>query len=224
MKRGHTAARVSPSSCRSFRPTIPARMHQKKPVIGPLEIAFANETQSGFVVDDHRCWGHEGLVRMLEKEPEFQITGLRSFSVAEVFRILPAKPAIVLLDVDSALKRAIDRAGARRSHFSVIAVVVTAGMSDAEAIQLVQPASPESCISTTPSASCATHSCRSRKAKSPSRTPTCSQQFHGDRNNAKAKTPMLTPRDKVVGSCVAGLSRTVKSLRTGYLRRSDQSA
>jgi two-component system nitrate/nitrite response regulator NarL len=90
------------------------------------------------VVDDHAMF-REGLVRMLEKEPEFSVTG-QAGSAAEALRLLDqANPAVVLLDVDLGSERAIDFAlGARAAGYKGNILAVTAGMSDPEAIQLVQ--------------------------------------------------------------------------------------
>jgi two-component system nitrate/nitrite response regulator NarL len=90
------------------------------------------------VIDDHTMF-REGLVRMLEKEPGFSVVG-QAGSAAEALRVLAAAdPAIVLLDVDLGAERAIDFVlGARTAGFKGHILAVTAGMSDAEAIQLVQ--------------------------------------------------------------------------------------
>lgn len=90
------------------------------------------------VVDDHAMF-REGLVRMLEKELAFNVVG-QAGSAAEALRLLPeANPAVILLDVDLGAERAIDFVlGARKARFAGNILAVTAGMSDAEAIQLVQ--------------------------------------------------------------------------------------
>jgi two-component system nitrate/nitrite response regulator NarL len=159
------------------------------------------------VVDDHAMF-REGLVRMLEKESEFQITGQAS-SAAEALRILPeAKPAIVLLDVDLGAERAIDFVlGARRAHFEGHIVAVTAGMSDAEAIQLVQAGvtgivHKHHSIGILRSAILQV----SKGEVSIENTYLAAVLRSMDRTR-KPKTPMLTPRDKaVVGSVLQGLT------------------
>ena len=90
------------------------------------------------VVDDHTMF-REGLVRMLEKEPGFRVVG-QAGSATEALRLLGHdNPGVVLLDVDLGAERAIDFVlGARRARFEGNVLAVTAGMSDAEAIQLVQ--------------------------------------------------------------------------------------
>jgi two-component system nitrate/nitrite response regulator NarL len=159
------------------------------------------------VVDDHAMF-REGLVRMLEKEPEFQITGQAS-SAAEALRILPeAKPAIVLLDVDLGAERAIDFVlGARRAHFEGHVVAVTAGMSDAEAIQLVQ-AGVTGIVHKHHSIGILRNALLqvSKGEVSIENTYLAAVLRSMDRTR-KTKTPMLTPRDKaVVGSVLQGLT------------------
>ncbi len=159
------------------------------------------------VVDDHAMF-REGLVRMLEKESEFQITGQAS-SAAEALRILPeAKPAIVLLDVDLGAERAIDFVlGARRAHFEGHIVAVTAGMSDAEAIQLVQ-AGVTGIVHKHHSIGILRNAILqvSKGEVSIENTYLAAVLRSMDRTR-KAKTPMLTPRDKaVVGSVLQGLT------------------
>lgn len=90
------------------------------------------------VVDDHAMF-REGLVRMLDKEPEFSVVG-QAGSAADALKLLAStNPAVVLLDVDLGAERAIDFVlGARAAGHEGNILAVTAGMSDAEAIQLVQ--------------------------------------------------------------------------------------
>lgn len=159
------------------------------------------------VVDDHAMF-REGLVRMLEKESEFQITGQAS-SAAEALRVLPeSKPAIVLLDVDLGAERAIDFVlGARRAHFEGHIVAVTAGMSDAEAIQLVQ-AGVTGIVHKHHSIGILRNAILqvSKGEVSIENTYLAAVLRSMDRTR-KPKTPMLTPRDKaVVGSVLQGLT------------------
>ena len=90
------------------------------------------------VVDDHAMF-REGLARMLEKEPEFVVAGQAGSAAEALAMVKQANPAVVLLDVDLGSERAIDFAlGARAAGFDGKILAVTAGMSDPEAIQLVQ--------------------------------------------------------------------------------------
>jgi two-component system nitrate/nitrite response regulator NarL len=89
------------------------------------------------VVDDHEMF-REGLIRMLEKESGFRVTG-QAGSASEALGILKeTTPTLVLLDVDLGSERAIDFVhGARRARFEGRVLIVTGGISDAEAVQLV---------------------------------------------------------------------------------------
>ena len=90
------------------------------------------------LIDDHAMF-REGVARMLEREPDF-IVAAQASSAAEGLAALPAaQPTLVLLDVDLGADRAIDfmreaKAGGYEGHV----LVLTAGMSDQEAVQLVQ--------------------------------------------------------------------------------------
>ena len=96
------------------------------------------QTTSLLLVDDHAMF-REGLVRMLEKEPDIKIAG-QCASAREALAALPASDAnMVLLDVDLGADRAIDFVlGARKQGFEGRILVVTAGLSDQEAVQLIQ--------------------------------------------------------------------------------------
>ena len=90
------------------------------------------------LVDDHAMF-REGLVRMLEKEADLKVVG-QCASAREALAMLPASGAdMVLLDVDLGSERALDFVlGARTKGFQGQILVVTAGMSDQEALQLMQ--------------------------------------------------------------------------------------
>jgi two-component system, NarL family, nitrate/nitrite response regulator NarL len=90
------------------------------------------------LVDDHVMF-REGLARMLDKEPDFAIAG-QAGSATEGLAVLNSSGArVVLLDVDLGTERALDFVrAARAGGFSGQILVVTAGMSDQEAVQLVQ--------------------------------------------------------------------------------------
>jgi two-component system, NarL family, nitrate/nitrite response regulator NarL len=90
------------------------------------------------LVDDHVMF-REGLARMLDKEPDFAVAGQVS-SATEGLSILASTGAgVVLLDVDLGAERALDFVkGARAGGFEGKVLIVTAGISDQEAVQLVQ--------------------------------------------------------------------------------------
>jgi two-component system nitrate/nitrite response regulator NarL len=90
------------------------------------------------LVDDHAMF-REGLARMLERETDFRVAG-QVASAAEALSMLATSGAdMVLLDVDLGAERAVDFiAGARRAGYNGRILVVTAGTSDQEAINLIQ--------------------------------------------------------------------------------------
>jgi two-component system nitrate/nitrite response regulator NarL len=95
------------------------------------------------LVDDHVMF-REGLARMLDKEADFAVAGQVS-SATEGLSVLASTSAgaarldVVLLDVDLGAERALDFVkGARASGFEGKVLIVTAGISDQEAVQLVQ--------------------------------------------------------------------------------------
>ncbi len=88
------------------------------------------------LVDDHAMF-REGLARMLEKEPGFQVVA-QARSVTEGLKGA-ALANLVLLDADLGPERAMDFVSrARAAGFDGRILVVTAGLSDQEALQLIQ--------------------------------------------------------------------------------------
>jgi len=159
------------------------------------------------VVDDHAMF-REGLVRMLEKEPEFTVVG-QAGSAAEALRILTqANPAVVLLDVDLGAERAIDFVlGARRARYEGHVLAVTAGMSDAEAIQLVQ-AGVTGIVHKHHSIGILRDAILLvAKGEVSIENTYLGPVLRSMDRTRKQKTPMLTPRDKaVVSSVLQGLT------------------
>jgi two-component system, NarL family, nitrate/nitrite response regulator NarL len=90
------------------------------------------------LVDDHAMF-REGLARVLEKEPGIKVVG-QAARCAEALTLLENSGAsMVLLDVDLGGERALDFVGeAKRRGFDGQILVVTAGVSGPEAVQLVQ--------------------------------------------------------------------------------------
>jgi two-component system nitrate/nitrite response regulator NarL len=90
------------------------------------------------LVDDHAMF-RDGLARMLDKEPDFTIVGQVSSATGGLDLLPRSNASIVLLDVDLGAERALDFVkGARAGNFEGRILIVTAGMSDQEAVQLVQ--------------------------------------------------------------------------------------
>ncbi len=97
-----------------------------------------NELIRLFLVDDHEMF-REGLIRLLEKESRFRVTGHAGSASEALDRLKETNSTLVLLDVDLGAERAIDFVqGARRSRFEGRILIVTEGISDAEAVQLMQ--------------------------------------------------------------------------------------
>lgn len=99
----------------------------------------AEKTLSLLLVDDHALF-REGLARVLEGESEFEVKGKAS-SATEALELLRQSPdyAVVILDVDLGQERALDFVeGCRPLGFQGKILLVTAGVSDREALQYVQ--------------------------------------------------------------------------------------
>ncbi len=90
------------------------------------------------LVDDHEMF-RQGLARVFAKEPNFSIVG-QCASVSEALSLLAqARPNMVLLDVDLGSERALDFVTkARKQGFGGKILVVTAGITGQEAVQLVK--------------------------------------------------------------------------------------
>ena len=95
-------------------------------------------TTNLLLVDDHTMF-REGLVRMLEKEPDIKVVG-HCASAREALAMLGGSGAtMVLLDVNLGMERAIDFVlGSRKEGFEGRILVLTAGVSDQDAVQLIQ--------------------------------------------------------------------------------------
>ena len=91
-----------------------------------------------FLLDDHAMF-REGLARVLEKELDLKVVG-QCASPAQALTLLPASGAsMVLLDVDLGAERALDFViHAKRKGYAGHILVLTAGVSGPEAVQLVQ--------------------------------------------------------------------------------------
>ena len=119
-----------------------------------------------FLVDDHAMF-REGLAHVLEKEAGFQIAG-QCASAAEALIQLPRSGAtVVLLDVDLGSERALDFViEAKKRGFDGHILIVTAGVSGQEAVQLVQAGVEGFFTSNTPLKLYAALSAKWRRARS----------------------------------------------------------
>lgn len=89
------------------------------------------------LIDDHAMF-REALARSLERESDFEIVGQAS-STAEALPLLKRGVNMVLLDVDLGAGRAMEFVeSARKAGYAGRILVVTAGISGQEAVQLIQ--------------------------------------------------------------------------------------
>jgi two-component system nitrate/nitrite response regulator NarL len=90
------------------------------------------------IVDDHAMF-REGLARSLEKESGLRIVGHFGGPAEALAALSTSGATMILLDVDLGSERALDFVVAVKRHgFTGQILIVTAGISDQEAIQLVQ--------------------------------------------------------------------------------------
>jgi two-component system nitrate/nitrite response regulator NarL len=90
------------------------------------------------VVDDHAMF-REGLGGALEKEPDMTVVATCESAAQALARLESTRPTLVLLDFDLGSERALDFVlEAKRREFQGRILVLTAGVSDQEAIQLVR--------------------------------------------------------------------------------------
>jgi len=97
-----------------------------------------NNTIELLIVDDHAMF-REGLARSLEKEPALKVVG-QCASSAEALAILEERRvSVVLLDMDLRIERGMTFVlEAKRRGFEGPILVVPAGVSGQEAVQLIQ--------------------------------------------------------------------------------------
>jgi two-component system, NarL family, nitrate/nitrite response regulator NarL len=90
------------------------------------------------IIDDHILF-REGLARLLESHKEFRVVG-QTGRTAEALGILESHhPDVVLLDIDLGPDSAVEFViRAKQRGFGGKILVVTAGVSDREAVRLVQ--------------------------------------------------------------------------------------
>jgi DNA-binding NarL/FixJ family response regulator len=96
------------------------------------------ETIRILIIDDHVMF-REGLVRMLEREQDLRIVAQYSSSSEALGLLQGTEADVVLLDVNLGQERALDFVrAAKEKGFRGRILIVTAGISDQEAVQLVQ--------------------------------------------------------------------------------------
>jgi two-component system nitrate/nitrite response regulator NarL len=103
-----------------------------------LEQAASAEMINLLLIDDHAMF-RQGLARVLEKEPGFKIVGQYASGSEALGALRECEASVVLLDVDLGSERALDFiVESKKRGFEGRILVVTAGVSDQEALQLVQ--------------------------------------------------------------------------------------
>lgn len=89
------------------------------------------------IIDDHAMF-REGIARTIANEPDLEICG-QFASSSEALTALDSRPGVILLDIDLGSEKALDFVyAARRRGFDGKILIVTAGASDQEAVQLIQ--------------------------------------------------------------------------------------
>jgi two-component system nitrate/nitrite response regulator NarL len=90
------------------------------------------------LIDDHGLF-REGLAGILEKEPDLTVIGKYALAAEALRDLENRQPTVILLDFDLGTERALDFIPAARNRgFTGQILVVTAGVSDQEAVQLIQ--------------------------------------------------------------------------------------
>jgi two-component system nitrate/nitrite response regulator NarL len=91
-----------------------------------------------FLIDDHAMF-RSGLARVFAREREFVVVGQSATTADALAHLGPSGTNMVLLDVDLGAERALDfMTRARRQGFRGKILVVTAGITARESLQLVQ--------------------------------------------------------------------------------------
>lgn len=90
------------------------------------------------LVDDHAMF-REGIARLIDREPDMQVVGQCDSANAALTALKRSDASVVVLDVDLGRDRALDFVlEARKRSFPGRILIVTAGISEPEAVQLVQ--------------------------------------------------------------------------------------
>jgi two-component system, NarL family, nitrate/nitrite response regulator NarL len=98
----------------------------------------ATDTIKVIIIDDHAMF-REGLAAALEREADIQVVGQFASATAALADLAACDAAVVLLDVDLGAEKALDFVTrSKRLGFMGRILVVTAGASDHQAVQLIQ--------------------------------------------------------------------------------------
>lgn len=104
-------------------------MHETQSAVIPIRL---------YLIDDHALF-RAGLASVLAQRPDMEVAGAAD-SVAQAIRdVQRIHPDLILLDVDLGTERAIDFLyAARQAGIDTRVLVVTAGVSDIEAVALIR--------------------------------------------------------------------------------------
>ena len=98
----------------------------------------SSETIKLLIVDHHAMF-REGLARSLAREPHLKVGGQFASSTDALGNLNECGANVVLLDVDLGAEKALDFVtAAKRIGFAGRILIVTAGASNQEAVQLIQ--------------------------------------------------------------------------------------
>jgi len=98
----------------------------------------SHETIKLLLVDDHAMF-REGLARSISREPHLKVVGQFASSTEALGSLNQSGANVVLLDVDLGAEKALDFVvAAKRTGFAGHILIVTAGASNQEAVQLIQ--------------------------------------------------------------------------------------
>jgi two-component system nitrate/nitrite response regulator NarL len=105
---------------------------------GAMDTEAAARPLRLYVIDDHVLF-REGLVRLLEDIKDFEVCGQKGSLREALDEIENERPDMVLLDIDLGPERGLDLFPALRDvGYTGKVLVVTGGVSDREAVQLIQ--------------------------------------------------------------------------------------
>jgi two-component system, NarL family, nitrate/nitrite response regulator NarL len=90
------------------------------------------------IIDDHAMF-REGLARSIESQEDLKVVGQFASSAEALKGLSTSGAGIVLLDIDLGAEKALDFVlAAKQKGFEGRILIVTAGASDQEAVQLIQ--------------------------------------------------------------------------------------
>ncbi len=91
-----------------------------------------------FVVDDHALF-REGLLRLLENDPQLNVVGSASSVESSLEQLQNAKVDVLIVDYDLGAETAVTLVRQLRNKgFSARVLVVTAGLPNADAVELIK--------------------------------------------------------------------------------------